>query len=206
MALLDAPQVGDDAGIRGFLKRLDELETRLQQVAAAAAGNASQVDFLAGQTVSAEAAPGAVTTITTNPATASIPDTWLPFNAAADASRTFTTSSTGRVAVQAGGYLYLGAVNFATQHGFIGIEILAADGVTQVRPPHSGDGNWCSIWGASNAALNASSGHRHEWDLDPNTTYTMRCRRGYAVQAGNAGATATVAFQGTAISVTKIGM
>ena len=208
MPLLDAPQVGDDAGLRKLLRRLADLETLLQQATAAAAGIGAiqtQVAFLAGQTVSAEAAPGALTTRTTNPATVDVADTWLAFDAAADASCSLTTSSTGRLAVQAGGYLWLAASNFCTARGYIGVEILDSLGVV-VRNPGSGDGNYSTIWGANNSNVFVGSGHRHEWLMTPNTLYTLRCRRGYSVGAGSAGAVATTAFQGTAISVTKLGM
>ena len=206
MGLLDITRAGEDAGIRQLLARLDDLETQLRQVAAASAGNQSQVNFLANQTVSAEAAPGAVTTITTNPATVAVADTWLPFSAAADATVTLTTSSTGRVAVQCGGYIYVASANYPIARGFIGIEILAANGVTVVRAPLNGDGNLTAVWGANDSIVNANSGHRHEWLLTPSTQYTFRCRRGYSVAAGSAGAVATTSFQGTALTVEKLGM
>jgi len=205
MRLIDAPQVGDDAGIRQLLGRISTLEARLAEVQAAAAGNQGSLDFLAAQTVSAEASPGSLTTVTTNPATSGVANTWVPFDSSADASCQLTTSSTGRIAVQAGGYLWLAASNFCTQYGYIGVEILDANG-NQLREPHNGDGNMSSLWGQNNSALNANSGHRHEWQLTPWTTYTLRCRRGYAVGAGSTGAIAIVSFQGTALSITKLGM
>jgi len=207
--LFDAPQVGIDAGTRELLDRITNLETRLAEISAAAASNDSQVDFLAGQTLSAEASPGSSTTITTNPATSSVPQTWLPFNAAADASRTVTTSSTGKLEVQAGGFIFVQSINACTQYGFIGVEILSADGTVQVRAPGNGDGNFATIQGPPTvgvAITNTSSGQRHEWTLSPNTTYVLRCRRGYRVDAGSTGAIGVVSFQGTALSVTKIGM
>jgi len=205
MPLLDAPQVGDDSGLRNLLRRVGDLETLVRQVAAASSGSQGQLDFLAGQTVSAEASPGAATTITTNPAIAAVSTTWVEFDPTADAAVTLTTSSTGRIAIQAGGFLWMSSYQFAAAYGYIGIEILDGAGA-QVRPPANGDGNFSSIWGSNNALSNASSGHRHEWLLTPNTAYALRCRRGYGVGAGLADAIATTAFQGTAISVTKLGM
>lgn len=177
----------------------------LETIAAVAGSITRQVAFLLGQSVSAEAVPGAVTQVTTNPATSNVSDTWVAFDAAADASVTVTTSSTGRLAVQAGGYVWLSVTNGCSATGFIGVEILDA-GSVQVRAPLNGDGNLSSISGASNTALNVAAGHRHEWALTPNTTYTLRCRRGYSVGAGSAGAVASTAFQGTGISVTKLGI
>lgn len=145
MGLLNAPDAGEDAGLRALVRRVADLETQLQQVSAAAAGNSGQVDFLASQTVSAEAAPGALTTLTTNPAAADVATTWVAFDAAADAAVTITTSSTGKR---------------------------------------------CGDRGAE----------------PRERTYTLRCRRGYAVTAGLSTSAAVTAFQGTALNVTKLGM
>ncbi len=205
MGLMDAPQVGDDAGIRMLLHRITELEHRLNMVAAASAGNAGQVDFLLGQTVSGEASPGGSTTITIDPATSSVPDTWIPFDPGADAAVTLTTSSTGAIAVEGGGLVGLYSGGYAYTYGYIGFEILDQDGFV-VRPPGNGDGNRMMVWGANNYVLLAANGHRHEWSMTPRTQYTLRCRRGYSVGAGPTGATAQIYFQGTAIAVTKIGM
>lgn len=205
MGLLDITRAGEDAGVRTLLQRITEIETRLQQVSAAAAGSQGQIDFLASQTVSAEAAPGALTVLTTNPAAADVATTWVAFDAAADAAVTITTSSTGKIAAQAGGYLWLYAKDYATARGFIGVEILNAAG-TVVRNPANGDGNMSTLYGANNTLTQVSTGHRHEWQMSPNTTYTLRCRRGYAVTAGLSTSAAVTAFQGTALNVTKLGM
>ena len=204
MGLLDITRAGEDAGVRTLLQRIADLESQLQQVSAAAAGNSGQVEFLANQTVSAEAAPGALTTITINPATANIATTWVAFDAAADAQAELTTSSTGRLAVTCGGFLLLTVTQNCRARAGIGVEILK-DGVV-VRNPGIGDGNLTDLKSPDAAWSGAGSGHRHEWTLTPNTTYTLRCRRGYSLTAGNAGAVAQISFQGTAVSATKLGM
>lgn len=196
------------AGEDWITRKFRELGEAVQVLRSAVAGISAirdQIEFLAGQTVSAESVPGTVTTRSTNPATAAVADTWVPFDDTADAAVTIRTSSTGRLAVQAGGYLWLYATNFCTARGFIGVEILnAAGGV--VRSPGNGDGNMAAVWGVNNANTFVGTGHRHEWQLQPNKVYTLRCRRGYSVTAGNAGAAASTSFQGTALSVTKLGM
>lgn len=205
MGLLDAPQRGDDAGIRTLLGRIGDLEAQLRMVSAAAAGSQGQLDFLLGQTVSAEAAPVSLTSVSINPATSNVPETWIPFDADADAQVTLTTSSTGRIAVLAGGSIGLYSAGYCYTYGFVGVEILDALGqVVQGAAP--GDGNHSMVWSANGYVLGAGSGHRHEWELDPNTLYTLRCRRGYSVGAGPSGAIAGIDFQGTALSVTKLGM
>lgn len=187
-------------------RQIEELRRELREGMASVARSFSpQVSFLLGQTVAAEVAPGAITTIVIDPATSDVPLTWLPFDPAADAVVALTTSSTGRIAVQAGGFIGLYSANFSYAYGYIGVEILDGTG-TQVRPPYDGDGNLSTVWGERNFQVNANSGHRHEWTLSPDTSYTLRCRRGYQVGAGNAGAEARVGFQGTALDVTKIGM
>ena len=96
MGLKDAPRVGDDAGVRNMLARLDGLESQLRMVQAASAGSAANSAYLLGQTVSAEATPG-LTSVTIDPATSDVPTTWLTFDPAADAAVTITTSPSGRV-------------------------------------------------------------------------------------------------------------
>ena len=205
MGLLDAPQRGDDAGIRTLLARIGELEAQLRMVAAAAAGSQGQLDFLLGQTVSAEAAPVSFTSVTVDPATSNVPETWVPFDADADAQVTLTTSSTGRIAVLAGGSIGLYSAGYCYSYGLVGVEILDELG-TVVRGPLSGDGNRTMLWSGNGYVLNSGSGHQHEWALTPDTPYTMRCRRGYSIGAGPSGAVAGIDFQGTALSVTKLGM
>lgn len=200
------PSHGVPDGEAWFPRQIAALQTALREgLASVAKSLAPQVEFLLNQTVSAEAAPGSLTTMATNPAAANVADTWVAFDAAADAQVTITTSSTGRVAVQAGGYLWLYSKDFATARGFIGVEILNSSGGV-VRSPANGDGNLATVWGANNTQTQVSTGHRHEWPLTPNTQYTLRCRRGYAVGAGSATSAATTAFQGTALSVSLIGM
>lgn len=204
MGLLNAPDAGEDAGLRALVRRVADLETQLQQVMAASAGNAGQLDFLANQSASAEAAPGALTTVTINPATSNVPITWIAFDPAADAQVELTTSSTGRLAVTCGGFLLLTVTLNCRARAGIGVEILK-DGVV-VRNPGIGDGNLTDLRAPDASWSGAGSGHRHEWTLAPLTTYTVRCRRGYSVGAGSAGAVATISFQGTAVSATKLGM
>ena len=204
MRLQDAPQVGDDAGIRALLGRVGKLEDQLQRVQAASSGNQATVDYVLGQVVSAEAAPSGVTALEFPDATTDVPATWLPFDPTADASVTITTSSTGLVAVQAGGYLGLYSVGYRTAAGYIGVEILK--GGVQVRPPLNGDGNFATNWSVNGYITQANTGHRHQWLLDANTTYVLRCRRGFGVGAGPSGAFARIDFQGTALVVSKIGM
>lgn len=205
MTLAGQGRSGSDAGLRKLLDRIAELESQLRMVSAAAAGNRAQLDFLAGQTASAEASPPAFTTITLD-GSVDVPDSWVPFDPAADAQVTITTSSTGRVAVQAGGYVIVESVTWPIVYGYVGVEVLAANG-TQVRAPQGGDGNTQVVQTYADTTVgSAGAGHRHEWLLAPNTSYTLRCRRGYSVGAGNAGATAIIRFQGTALSVTKLGM
>jgi hypothetical protein len=180
------------------------LTTAQADLTTAQAAIAAQVAFLAGQTASAEAVPGSLTTVTTNPATSNVNDTWVAYNSAADATVTITTSSTGKLIFQAGGYLSVYSLNFAYARGFIGVEILQAG--SQVRAPGNGDGNFTSVWDANAQIINANAGHQHMVTLSPNTTYTLRCRRGWSVGAGNAGAIATTVFQGTSLTVTKLGM
>lgn len=206
MPLADAREVGDDAGIRKLLRRLDDLENQLRMVAAASAGQTGQVDFLLNQQVSQEATPGTITAININPATTDVPVTWLPFDPTADASVTVVTSSTGRLAVQCGGYIGLWSTNFCYASGYIGIEILYPDGVV-FKGPSEGDGNTSTVWSSNFFEGKAGSGHRHEWAwFAPNSEYTLRVRRGYEIGAGQPGAQARIDFQGTAIAVEKLGM
>lgn len=204
MGLKDAPRVGDDAGVRNILARMDALETQLRMVQAASAGSAASLTFLSGQTISAEATPS-LTSITIDPADSDIPATWLPFDPAADAAVSITTSPSGRVAVQAGGYLGLYSSSYPYVNAFIGVEVLTPAGV-QVREPQEGDGNFALLWDGNGFQVNSATGHRHEWLLTANTSYTLRCRRGFSIGAGTAGAVARIDFQGTAIAVSKIGM
>lgn len=207
MGLLDAKQVGDDAGIRSLLRRLTAVEKQLQLVAAASAGQSGQVDFLFSQDVFAEATPGGLTSIDIDPATTDVPLTWLDYDPAADATVTITTSSTGRVAVQAGGWLGLFSAGFCYAHAFIGVQVVDATGF-EARPPLDGDGNMSVEWSEYSYRGTAATGHRHEWQLAPNTRYDLRCRRGYQVGAGDPAdnPVAGMYFQGTALNVTLIGM
>lgn len=204
MGLKDAPRVGDDAGIRNLLARLDGLETQLRMISAASSGSQANLAFLLGSTISAEATP-ALTSVTINPADSNVPTTWLSYDPAADAAVTITAPPTGRVAVQAGGYLGLYSSSYPYVNGFIGVEVLDQAGA-QVRAPQQGDGNYALLWSGNGYTVNTATGHRHEWMLTGNSTYTLRCRRGFSIGAGTAGAVARVDFQGTAIAVSKIGM
>lgn len=178
---------------------------RLSSTMASVKGLNSTVSFLSHQDYSAEAVPGTLTTVDISPAETNIPDTWVEFDPDADAQLTVTTSESGTVAVQAGGYLAIYSQNYAVTSGFIGVEVLDTGGA-QVRAPANGDGNLSRVWSANTQNTTAGSGHRHRWQLAPETTYTFRCRRGYSIGAGSSGAFASISFQGTALSVTLVGM
>jgi len=195
----------DDAG--WIARQIAALWEALREGLASVAKSLSpQVAFLLDQSVSHEAAPGSITSTNINPATSAVPATWLPYDPAADATVTVTTSSTGRLAVTAGGWIGLWGTNFCYVRGYVGVEVLDSLG-TQIRPPAEGDGNMSTIWSENFYEGKANSGHRHEWTwFAPNTQYTLRIRRGYGVGAGSAGAQARIDFQGTAIAVTKLGM
>lgn len=195
--------VPPDAG--WVAREIQALKTGLREGLASIAKSFSpQVEFLLGQKVFAEAVPGSLTVINTDPATADVPVTWVPYDPVADATVTLITSSTGRLSFVAGGYIWLRVTNLATQWGFIGVEVLDSLG-TVIRNPGVGDGNLQALRVQSGVAVNANSGHEHTLNLSPRATYVLRCRRGYQID-GAAGGTAQVAFQGTALSATKLGM
>ncbi len=185
------------------LRRLRE-DTR-QSTAAVVDAVRPQVDFLLSQEAIATAVPGGRTVITQTPPVTT-GDMWLAFDPSADASVTITTSSTGNVAFQAGGFMQVYVIAWATVLGYIGVEILDSNG-EQIRPPGTSDGNILSLWGDTIQYINSSSGMLHEVSLVPNTEYVFRCRRGYAFKAGiDVIASAEIQFNDTGISVRNLGM
>ena len=163
-----------------------------------------QVDFLAHQTVSAESYPEDLTT--KGPYSSQQNYTWIAYNETADASITLVIPQSGKLAVQAGGYLSGHSNNYATATCFIGIESLYENGTVHSEP-YPGDGNYLEVWGSNTNVGQAGSGHLHvRGGFPPGETMTFRCRRGFNVRAGSSGYSATFYFQGTSLSISKIGM
>lgn len=183
----------------------DGTNARLSSTAATVNDLDQTVTFLSNQFYTAEGSPGMLTTIEVNPVTGDLPTTWLPYDPDADAAVTFTTSSSGNVLFQAGGYLRVYSLNYTYTTGFIGVEILD-ESMSVVQAPSQGDGNYTEVWGENNLLILANSGHYHQRSLSPHTTYTFRCRRGYSVGMGAPGGVSAISFQGTGLSVSLLGL
>ncbi|MFB9621377.1 hypothetical protein [Brooklawnia cerclae] len=181
-----------------------------EALAAIRSSFAGPIDFLLHQTQFSEASPGSATALTFDPLTADIPLTWVAFDAAADATLEVTTSSTGSISYQCGGMLIAGSRYGATTIATIGMEVMDENGI-QLRPPQNGDGNYSHVFVGTSELVrvaNAGSGHMHRLDMMPHTTYVLRCRRGYQATpySGITTGGAQVIFQGTALTVTKLGI
>lgn len=211
MDLFDAPQVGDDAGIRDLLRRISRLETHLRQVSAAAAGNQSSLDFLLTQSVDAETSPTAERSAL-DPAVAS--SGWWPWSLARDAAVVLRTSSTGKLRVDYSGWAVAESRNGASSRVQIGYDIIDADTNVQLVPPD----------GASAAQVMARS-YTAQWTLVAGfaTAFDLvqiagdldvivRVRRGWACAPDNTWTppTGTQAAawttQTTRLAVTRLGM
>lgn len=152
--------------------------------------------------------------VTTSPADTDIPNTWLPFHEDYDASVDVTTSSTGNLMVQLSGLIGSSSLGAARAQTFLGLEIL--QGSTVINSPDGGDGPrietrsgaaTSDIMNVDLALVGVPLLTQNYMYLSPNTTYTLRARRGYSVVAGLASnRTAYSRWTGTAISVTKLGM
>jgi len=167
----------------------------------------TQVQFLADQTVSGETAPSDFTTITFTAFTEDIPLTWLPYDPAADTELQIHIPSTGKVSVQASGFISVLAENSSLSSGFIGVEVLDEDG-DPVKNPTRGDGIIVE-WGVTNdgQVTIASTGQAHVWSfLHPGALYTFRTRRGYYAATAGLSSNATIQFQGTGLTISKVGM
>lgn len=167
-----------------------------------------QISFLLGQTtISAPTTTSAQ--ITANPAE-KVDTTWADFDAAKDASLTFTTSSTGSILVTISGHVY--SEVFATAGNmlvdtFIGLEILK-DGERVVSP----DMRTAISAQTETQGLGGSGGrlsYAFPLSLSADTTYVARTVRGWNhSMAGTspAGWQNHVWKPGTTIQIMKVGM
>lgn len=246
MGLLDARQVGDDAGVRGLIRRITVLESQLQQAQAALGGIEGLVDAqaqlgqvvsdlavqqsdlaaqqvqLTAQQASLAAQVGFLLTqqshaelwnipftpnvgyVTQNPAT-NTAITWLAYNSSYDCTLNVTTSGTGRLSVLISGQIAARSTATAWAAAFFGLEI--RQGGTVIYSPNSGDGPGVDIQGGYLNLTTAGAPFLVEnyVSLNPNTTYTLRTRRGYQFSAGGGGL-ATAQWTGSVITATKLGM
>lgn len=168
------------------------------------------VDFLLHQTIVAESSPPSFSYYSFDPAEDSPWYIATPFDPVWDLSTTITTSSTGQIAFFLGCYLSLTARDGARASGSVGLEVLAADGVTPVRGATAGDGPLTHLRAPEDGTVGlttAMNGHAHFLTLAPTTTYTLRSRRLFQSGAG-AGATpfTRTGWQGASLYATKIGM
>lgn len=127
-----------------------------------------------------------------------------------DTSVEFTTSATGQVFYQAGGYLYISTFNFAWAEAGFGVEIyrgatLAPEDLVFVSPMGGGT---LQISDADLTTQLTVMGHPHLVTLDPNTLYTARTYRrfslGYRDIVGGS-QWAGVGWQGSSLTITKKG-
>lgn len=175
----------------------------------------AQVEFLLGQNSYAEQwnipATSGVGYVTVNPATTDTGIVWRPYDADVDATLDVTTSSTARLAVTLSGLIGALALNTAMASAFLGLEVL--QGATQIKGPTSEDGPYLEVQGLDISQRHSSTAApillEHYITLAPDTTYTLRTRRGYRIGPGGSGSgthVGTARWYGAAISATKIGM
>ena len=191
-------------------RALKQLEAALRQLVASVANSIQpQVAYLLTQEASAEMwnipYTEGVGVVTVSPAT-STGIVWLAFNAAYDASLTFTTSSTGKVSVLISGQLAARSTGTAYGEAFFGLEILQAG--TPIDSPSAGDGPGVEIQGGHLSLTTAGCPYLTEnyVPLAPNTEYVFRTRRGYRMSAGSGSDMARASWMGSVITVTKLGM
>lgn len=220
------PGAGLPAGDDALIRRIQELE-RVQRetlpavmavVGPAIKSLQDQTAFLLTQSVEDERDPGTSRSFTAT-SDADTGDVWWTADSG-DSSVSVTTSSTGRLRVDVSGEVGGFAGGYGVGWAYIGFEVLA--GATQVLAPLAQHGTFVNVQGggfasgtttgpgdATSAGLYASG-----FDLitlSPNTTYTVRTRRGYrtkstATAPGTAWNTVIMHANTTRIAVTKLGM
>ena len=198
---------------RDLEARLSRLETSSNNLGTLIASSNNRVNSLLAtnehllrQTEVAEQRPGAISRILRSPATANEDTTWVVSDPAAEASVTLTTSSTGRVLVLTGAALWAFGANGAICRTFTGVEVRYADTGTLAQSAYFGSGPMLSSENRQSGAFMA--GQPKVWSLQPFTGYIFRVRRGFQVNIDNATGTPVTqsAWQGTTISVTKLGL
>ena len=198
---------------RDLEARLSRLETSSNNLGTLIASSNNRVNSLLAtnehllrQTEVAEQRPEAISRILRSPATANEDTTWVVSDPAAEASVTLTTSSTGRVLVLTGAALWAFGANGAICRTFTGVEVRYADTGTLAQSAYFGSGPMLSSENLQSSAFMA--GQPKVWSLKPFTKYIFRVRRGFQVNIDNATGTPVTqsAWQGTTISVTKLGL
>lgn len=213
-------------GTDALARRIGDIERQIRELGPSIAASFApvvqtlqdQTAFLLDQTVEDERDPGTSLSYTAT-SDSDTGDVWWAVDAG-DSSVSVTTSSTGRLRVDVSGEVGGFAGGYGVGWAYIGFEVLA--GATQVLAPLAKHGTFVNVQGggfasgtttgpgdATSAGLYASG-----FDLitlSPNTTYTVRTRRGYrtkstATAPGTAWNTAIMHANTTRIAVTKLGM
>lgn len=132
------------------------------------------------------------------------------FDPAYDCQLPFTTSGTGKIAYQAGGYVGVISVGYASVQSVIGLEVYTGEERIEENRiwTYWGGGALLKGQGEWHHTVMAATGQYHLAELEPNTKYLMVTFRGttmrYNVSAGGA-QQAQSYWQGASINIIKIG-
>lgn len=169
------------------------------------------VGFLSDQTRSVETTPSTVTSVM---AELTSPDDnqyiYYSFEPGRDAEVVFTTSGTGKIMYQAGGWLGADSYSYATAETTIGVRIYKGrDALPENSVLYAWNGGATIRLRNHNLSQTlAATGHLHSLTLEPRTEYVARTFRGwrftYQTDVGGT-QNATSFWQGASLSITKIG-
>lgn len=169
------------------------------------------VGFLEDQWAFSETTPPSVSShsVTLNSSADDTGYAYFVFNPVHDALLNFTTSYTGRVGYQAGGFIGVKSTGYARAEATLGVRIYKGDIMSpemvvfdgwNAGPAKRIQNNWIS-------SIDAMSGQFHTVDLEPKTEYLMCTYRGFTFSYDSVGGSQDAAayWQGSSLFAVKIG-